>query len=97
MSRCPHCGARGVKLEDYVHLQELTIRTDYCGRCGRSWPKQLIDTVAADGQPPTDDMPLPAPRDVEPRPAVFGAKVAQIAERLKGGRDWKHAQAGDEA
>lgn len=88
------CGARGAKLSDERLVHDLPFRFDYCGRCGRNWPAQLSH-VEADGQPPTDDdQPIPAP--VEDRPAIFGARVAQVAERVKGQiLDFKHAQGND--
>ena len=95
MSRCPFCGARGVKLEDHVTLNELTWRADYCGRCGKTWPADAMERVEADGQPPTDDIPMPR-TEAAPKVVHFGAKVADLAERIKQqGRDWKHAQAGE--
>lgn len=44
MSRCPHCGARGVKLTDVVVTDGYTIVTDYCGKCGKNHPKPQTPT-----------------------------------------------------
>lgn len=94
MSRCPFCGARGVKLADELTLNGVAFRFDYCGRCGKNWPPALSEQVEADGHPPQED--IPTPREQAPRSLQFGAKVADLAERVKAsGRDWKHSQAGD--
>ena len=55
MSRCPHCGARGVKLRDDLELGSTVVGRDYCGRCGKNWPKDLAQRIAADGVMPTDE------------------------------------------
>ena len=95
MSRCPFCGARGVKIADELSLNGVAFRFDYCGRCGKNWPPALSEQVEADALPPQED--IPTPRETErTQPLQFGAKVADLAERVKAaGRDWKHSQAGE--
>lgn len=94
MSRCPFCGARGVKIADELSLNGVVFRFDYCGRCGKNWPPALSEQVEADAMPPQED--IPTPRAETPRSVQFGAKVADLAERVKAsGRDWKHSQAND--
>ena len=94
MSRCPFCGARGVKLRDELTLNGMPFRFDYCGRCGKNWPEALSAEVDADGYPPQED--IPTPREDSPKVVQFGAKVADLAERVKSaGRDFKHLQAGE--
>lgn len=97
MTRCPFCGALGVKLADEVHLQELTWRLDYCGRCGKNWPKDLSARVEADGLPPAEDIPIAPPVAAGGSVVPFTAKVAQLVEGFKKERtrDWKQAQAGE--
>ena len=94
MSRCPFCGARGVKLADELSVNGVAFRFDYCGRCGKNWPPALSEQVEADAMPPQED--IPTPRAEMPRVVQFGTKVADLAERVKAsGRDWKHSQAND--
>lgn len=38
LSRCPHCGARGVHQTDVQYLDGYQVRSDYCGRCGKNVP-----------------------------------------------------------
>jgi hypothetical protein len=95
MTRCPFCGSRGVKLSDERLVNDLPFRFDYCGHCGRNWPKDLSARVEADGPPPQDDTDaISAP--AAPRVLPFGARVAEIAERFDpSGPDFKQAQGGD--
>lgn len=98
MTTCPHCKARGVKLADEVSVQGVYFRVDYCGGCGRNWPKALSERVEADGVPPQDDSGAisEAPRRDHNQPLRFAAKVAEMAERMKAsGKDWKHSQANE--
>lgn len=98
MTRCPYCDARGVKLADEVAVQGVAFRVDYCGNCGRNWPKALSERVEADGVPPQDDSGSvsDAPRRDHNQPLRFAAKVAEMAERWKpSGVDFKHSQAGE--
>ena len=83
-----------MKLADELSVNGVAFRFDYCGRCGKNWPPALSAEVEADGHPPQDD--IPTPRTETPRSTQFGAKVADLAERVKAsGRDWKHSQAGE--
>lgn len=98
MTRCPYCDARGVKLADEVAVQGVAFRVDYCGHCGRNWPKALSERVEADGVPPQDDSGSvsESPRRDHNQPLRFAAKVAEMAERWKpSGVDFKHSQAGE--
>jgi hypothetical protein len=95
MSRCPFCGARGVKLRDELTLNGVGFRFDYCGRCGKNWPEALSAEVEADANPPQEDIPT-SRGDASPKVVPFGAKVADMADRIKAvGRDWKFDQAGE--
>lgn len=38
MSRCPHCGARGVKLLEPLIKDGYNTDQPYCGACGKNWP-----------------------------------------------------------
>lgn len=38
LSRCPHCGARGVRIADSHISDGCTLVFDYCGQCGKNWP-----------------------------------------------------------
>lgn len=38
VSRCPKCGARGVRIADRRILDGVPLVFDYCGRCGKNWP-----------------------------------------------------------
>ena len=40
LSRCPHCGARGVKVADDRKFDGVKVGVDYCGQCGRNWPPE---------------------------------------------------------
>lgn len=44
MTTCPHCGKRGVKIADRLRTQGVEIVVDYCGYCGKNWPKHRTDT-----------------------------------------------------
>jgi len=55
-----------VKIADEVSVQGLAIRVDYCGRCGRNWPRDLAARVPADGDPPRDPDPTPP----QPQPPI---------------------------
>lgn len=43
-SKCPHCGAKGVK--QFSPLIKDGFMTDhpYCGVCGKNWPPEPSDT-----------------------------------------------------
>jgi hypothetical protein len=43
VSRCPHCGARGVHMVDEIEHDGLIIRSDYCGKCGKNVPRRIPD------------------------------------------------------
>lgn len=38
LSRCPWCGARGVKQFDPIVLDGVPTDRPYCGKCGRNYP-----------------------------------------------------------
>lgn len=40
MSTCPFCKARGVKIADRLTHDGVTMAYDYCGKCGRNYPRQ---------------------------------------------------------
>lgn len=42
-SRCPHCGARGVRCEDRRWMDGLEFSWPYCGKCGRNYPTKSTD------------------------------------------------------
>lgn len=37
-SRCPYCGARGVKQYEPLVVDGLPRDVPYCGKCGRNYP-----------------------------------------------------------
>lgn len=39
LTTCPHCGARGVKIADRRIRDGYTLISDYCGKCGKNWPR----------------------------------------------------------
>lgn len=39
LTKCPHCGARGVKIADRRIRDGFAIVADYCGKCGKNWPR----------------------------------------------------------
>jgi hypothetical protein len=41
-SRCPSCGARGVYLVDEVWVDGYPMRFDYCGKCGKNYPRSMV-------------------------------------------------------
>lgn len=61
-SRCPFCGARGVKIADRPVIDGVTFRFDYCGHCGRNSPR--MDLTPADQPPPGSRvLMMPDPED----------------------------------
>lgn len=40
LSRCPSCGARGTRIVDVIDHDGYQMRFDYCGLCGRNFPKE---------------------------------------------------------
>lgn len=38
LSRCPHCGARGVKLFEPLIMDGHQADEPYCGQCGKNYP-----------------------------------------------------------
>lgn len=44
MTTCPFCGKRGVKIADRITMQGVQFNFDYCGYCGKNWPKDRMDT-----------------------------------------------------
>lgn len=51
LSRCPRCGARGVKLFDPLVVDGLPRDVPYCGQCGRNYPDETQ-------KPPTNVTPF---------------------------------------
>jgi len=43
MTVCPHCGKRGVKIGDRIRRESTELVFDYCGYCGKNWPKDRRD------------------------------------------------------
>lgn len=43
MTTCPHCGKKGVKIADRIWMQGTEFHFDYCGYCGKNWPKSRTD------------------------------------------------------
>lgn len=39
LSKCPRCGARGVKIADRWEKDGVTFEWPYCGVCGKNWPE----------------------------------------------------------
>jgi hypothetical protein len=39
LSRCPHCGAVGVKIYDPITIDTQPVDAPYCGQCGKNWPE----------------------------------------------------------
>lgn len=39
-SRCPRCGAQGVKQFEPLMLDGHNCDVPYCGKCGRNWPPE---------------------------------------------------------
>lgn len=40
-SRCPNCGARGVKMLDPLVMDGHDCDKPYCGQCGKNWPDDV--------------------------------------------------------
>jgi uncharacterized protein (DUF983 family) len=40
LSRCPRCGARGVKLFASLFSDGLECDVPYCGNCGKNYPSE---------------------------------------------------------
>lgn len=38
LSRCPRCGARGVKCFEPLTRDGYQVDVPYCGKCGKNWP-----------------------------------------------------------
>jgi uncharacterized protein with PIN domain len=43
LSRCPFCGARGVKQYEPLVVDGLPRDVPYCGKCGRNYPVEKED------------------------------------------------------
>ncbi len=43
MTTCPHCGKKGVKIADRIWMGATEFVFDYCGYCGKNWPKHRTD------------------------------------------------------
>jgi uncharacterized protein (DUF983 family) len=56
LSRCPHCGARGVKLFEPLRHDGYDVDVPYCGHCGKNYPPERPD-------PPPSVTPFRAPQD----------------------------------
>jgi hypothetical protein len=78
MTCCPFCKARGCKLSD-------PLAGDYCGQCGRTWPRDIAANVESDGTPPPEQATRPLLSFPHvPRPAGnFPTRVEQIAATFK--------------
>lgn len=48
-SKCPHCGARGVKIADEISRDGVSFRFDYCGVCGKNYPRNEADAPRRSG------------------------------------------------
>lgn len=40
LSRCPFCGARGVKLYEPLRFDGHDVDVPYCGKCGKNYPSE---------------------------------------------------------
>jgi len=61
LSRCPFCGARGVRMADRRIVDGVPLQFDYCGKCGKNWPPhdrgkpdRVPETVAVGPWPGSD-------------------------------------------
>jgi transcriptional regulator NrdR family protein len=62
MTVCPFCKALGCKVADYVSSADgVLVRVDYCGKCGKNWPRDLAEKIPADRMPP-----IPRPPHADP-------------------------------
>lgn len=48
LSRCPYCGARGVKQYAPIILDGVPVDRPYCGRCGRNYPPSLQESATTE-------------------------------------------------
>jgi hypothetical protein len=49
LSRCPHCGARGVQCVEPLIKDGHNCDVPYCGKCGRNYPARKADAVDPSG------------------------------------------------